>query len=103
MVESFDKEMAQAMHYKDMEGFIERKAKEADSPADKIELLAVKSLADGNVDALLKEFGFDKKKVTFEVERFLGKQIKRQEEAPRTNSTLNKPPVVTENPFAQEF
>ena len=62
----------------------------------------MKSLAAGNVDGLLKEFGFDKKKVTFEAERFLGKQSKRQEE-PRQKSQLNKPPVVTENPFAQEF
>ena len=36
------------------------------------------------------------------MERFLGKQItKRQEEAPK--SVLNKPPVVTENPFVQDF
>ena len=73
MVDTFDKEMQQAIHYKDMEGLIERKAKEAGSSPDKIELLAVKSLAAGSVDGLLKEFGFDKKKVTFEVERFLGK------------------------------
>jgi hypothetical protein len=103
LVDSFDKEMQQAVHYKDVEGLIERKAKEADNGADKIELLAVKSLAAGSVDGLLKEFGFDKKKVTFEVERFLGKQIKRQEEAPRQHSVLNKPPVVTENPFVQDF
>ena len=77
MVDSFDKEMQQAIHYKDIEGLIDRKAKEVDNNDDKIELLAVKSLAAGNVDGLLKEFGFDKKKVTYEVERFLGKQIKR--------------------------
>ena len=63
----------------------------------------MKTLAAGNFDSLLKEFGFDKTKVTFEVERFLGKQIKRQAEAPTQNSVLNKPPVVTENPFVQDF
>ena len=54
LVDNFDKEMQQAVHYKDLEGLIERKAKEADNGADKIELLAVKSLAVGSVDGLLK-------------------------------------------------
>ena len=31
MVDSFDKEMQQAIHYQDMEGLIERKAKVADN------------------------------------------------------------------------
>ena len=69
--------MQQATHYNDMDGFIERKARSASSKEDKVELLAVKALAAGNIEGLMKEFGFDKKKVIFEVERFLGKQHKR--------------------------
>ena len=56
-----------------MDGFIERKAKAAPSKEDKVELLAVKALAEGSIEGLMKEFGFDKKKVMFEVERYLGK------------------------------
>ena len=77
-----------------MEGFIERKAKAATSKEDKIELKAVSALAAGNIDGLMKEFGFDKKKVMFEVERFLGKQHKKQEESSAKKNTLNNPPVV---------
>ena len=94
LVETFDKEMQQATHYNDMDGFIERKAKAATSKEDKIELKAVSALAAGNIDGLMKEFGFDKKKVMFEVERFLGKQHKKQEESSAKKNTLNNPPVV---------
>ena len=93
--------MQQATHYNDMDGFIERKARSASSKEDKVELLAVKALAAGNIEGLMKEFGFDKKKVIFEVERFLGKQHKRQDDnTPQKQNALNNPPVVTANPFA---
>ena len=58
-----------------MQVTLERKAREAQTPEDRLELMALKSLASDSFDDLLKEFGFDKKKVTFEAERFLGKQI----------------------------
>ena len=56
----------------------------------------------------MKNLGFDNKKVTFEVERFLGKPLKKQKEEvkddmKRTNSRQKQPPVVTENPFATEL
>ena len=47
------------------------------SPGEKLEMNALKSLAEGNQDDLLREFGFDSKKVTFAAERFLGKQIQK--------------------------
>ena len=37
----------------------------------------MKCLLDNNYDALLKDFGIDKKKAIFEVERFLGRKIQR--------------------------
>ena len=52
-------------------------AKQAMSPGEKLEMNALKSLAEGNQDDLLREFGFDSKKVTFAAERFLGKQIQK--------------------------
>lgn len=62
-------------------------------------MIALKSISSGSQDALFKEFGFDMKKVTFEAERFLGKQIKKNQDD-SSKSRLDKPPVVTENPFA---
>ena len=64
-------------------------------------MIALKSLASGSQEDLFKEFGFDTNKVTFEAERFLGKQITKKSEDPK--SRLDKPPVVTENPFAKDL
>ena len=42
--------------------------------------------------------------MTFEAERFLGKQIiKNRNDESAQQSRLDKPPVVTENPYADEF
>ena len=38
-----------------------------------MEILALKTIQSGGIDDMLKEFGHDPKKVTFEVEHFLGK------------------------------
>ena len=38
-------------------------------------MVALKSLSTNSQDELFKEFGFDSKKVTFEAERYLGKEI----------------------------
>ena len=71
--------------------------------------MAIRSLVDANPDALLKDLGLDNKKVTFEVERFLGKPLKKHKsedtaaDLKRTNSRQKQPPVVTENPFATEL
>jgi len=68
-------------------------------------MIALKSLAVGSQEDLLKEFGFDSKKVTFEAEHFLGKQIKvvSHEDSSKKGGRLNQPPVVTENPFANDL
>ena len=68
-------------------------------------MIALKSLSTGNQEDLFKEFGFDTKKVTFEAERFLGKQItqKTGEDSGKHHSRLDKPSLVTENPFATEL
>lgn len=38
-------------------------------------MIALKSLSTNSQEELFKEFGFDSKKVTFEAERYLGKEI----------------------------
>ena len=77
-------------------------ARQALSPGEKLEMVALKSLATGSRDDLFREFGFDQKKVTFEAEHYLGKQIKKGDESGKA-SRLDKPPVVTENPFANDL
>lgn len=89
---------------------IEQKASEVGrvSSDEKLEILAINSIVNRNPESLLKTFGFDNKKVTFEVERYLGKPLKKQKEAEeevnRSNSkTAKNPPIVTENPFATDL
>lgn len=50
---------------------------------------------------MLREFGHDRKKVTFEVEHFLGKQIQKQPE--QKQQVQIQRPLVTENPFAKDL
>lgn len=68
-------------------------------------MVAIKSLATDSQEDLFKEFGFEPKKVTFAAERYLGKTVQKKssnkDDAPQ--SRLDKPPVVTENPFAQDL
>jgi hypothetical protein len=45
------------------------------------EFKVLKCIIENEYDPLLKQYGIDKKKTTFEVERFLGKKI-RQENTP---------------------
>jgi hypothetical protein len=45
-----------------------------------VEFKVLKCLLEENYDALLKEFGIDKKKAVFEVERFLGRKLNRAKE-----------------------
>ena len=78
--------------------------RQAHTQGEKLEMIALKSLAVGNQDDLFKEFGFEANKVTFEAERFLGKEIKKNpKDGATTGSRLDKPSVVTENPFAQDL
>jgi hypothetical protein len=41
------------------------------------EFKVLKCIIENDYDALLKQYGIDKKKATFEVERFLGKKLNR--------------------------
>jgi hypothetical protein len=45
-----------------------------------MEFKTLKCLLDNNYDGILKEFGIDKNKATFEVERYLGKKLNRPQE-----------------------
>lgn len=49
----------------------------------------------------MREFGIDTKKITFEVERFLGKQIQKKAEPVQQKKATHT--MVTENPFAQKL
>ena len=45
-----------------------------------VEFKVLKCLLEENYDALLKQFGIDKNKAVFEVERFLGRKLNRPKE-----------------------
>ena len=71
-------------------------------------MIALKSLSTGSQEELFKEFGFDNKKVTFEAERYLGKEISvaaHGKNKPEDNSGrhLDNKAMVTDNPFAEEL
>lgn len=59
----------------DLPTLLEKKAKAQSNTNERLELLAIKAIASGDTTEFLKELGVDHKKITFEVERFLGKQI----------------------------
>lgn len=56
-------------------------------------------LGSGDPSDIIKEFGIDQKKINFEAERFLGKQILKVAEPQQQKKVLHQP-LVTENPFA---
>ena len=80
-----------------------QEARNAMTEGETLEMIALKSLATGSQDDLFKEFGFDNKKVTFEAERYLGKPMKPSNSVDATQSRLDRPPVMTENPFASDL
>ena len=109
-IQEFDQQVNQALNTDSLDKLIEQEARETGqtSQNEKLEILAINSVVNGGPESLLKTFGFDNKKVTFEVERFLGKPLKKQQEAndnpQRSNSkSMKNPPVVTENPFASDL
>lgn len=75
LVEAFDKELQQALQMSDLSTLLERKARAISNPNERLELLAIRAVALGNTSEIMKEFGIDNKKITFDVEKFLGKQI----------------------------
>ena len=104
-VAAFDAEVSQAITTDSLGALFDQKAREAATDGERLELIALKSLSTGNHESLLTEFGFDGKKITFEAERFLGKKIVKKSDAPsgQGGGMLDKPPTVTENPFAQDL
>lgn len=59
----------------DLQTLLERKARSMGNASERLELLAIRAVALRDTTEIMKEFGIDQKKITFEVERFLGKQI----------------------------
>jgi len=59
----------------DLSTLLERKARSITNTNERLELLAIRAVAIGDTTEIMKEFGIDRKKITFEVERLLGKQI----------------------------
>jgi len=55
----------------------DQKSKNAQNDYDMTEFKVLKCIIENDYDPLLKQFGIDKKKATFEVERFLGKKLNR--------------------------
>lgn len=68
----------------DLPTLLERKSKSV-TTAEKLEFLAIRAIALRDTSDLMKEFGIDHKKIKFDAERFLGKQISKQQ------ATQNKP------------
>ena len=68
-------------------------------------MIALKSLSTNNQEDLFKEFGFDSKKVTFEAERYLGKEISVSKKLEDNNSGrhIDNKAMVTDNPFAEDL
>lgn len=79
-VQKLDAHLQQAMNQGSLPLLLDQKASEETNLAEKLEILALKTLQTGDFEIMLREFGFDRKKVTFEVEHFLGKQIQKQPE-----------------------
>lgn len=67
------------MQMSDLQTFLERKSRAIQNISEKLELLAIRAVAIGDTSDLMKEFGIDQRKITFDVERFLGKQIQKSE------------------------
>jgi hypothetical protein len=65
-----------------------------------MEFKVLKCLLEENFDDLLKEFGIDKNKAAFEVERYLGRKINRPQEpqvaAPAQQIQSNLPTMTAE-------
>jgi len=54
---------------------IAKKISESQNEIDKMEFLAIHSIHNKQYDDLFKLFGFDKVKLSYEVEKYLGKKI----------------------------
>jgi hypothetical protein len=57
----------------DLPTLLEKKAKALSNSNERLELLAIRAVAQGDTTEFMKELGVDHKKITYEVERFLGK------------------------------
>ena len=77
-ITEFDHEVTKAIQNDNKGSLYDQAARNAISDGERLEMIALKSLSTGSQEDLFKEFGFDGKKVTFEAERFLGKQIIRK-------------------------
>lgn len=63
-----------------MSQICDSKSKNATNDYDMMEFKVLKCLLELNYTDLLKQFGIDENKAIFEVERYLGKKINRQQE-----------------------
>jgi len=72
-----------------MSQICEIKSKNAQNDYDMMEFKVLKCLIDNNYDDLLKQFGIDKNKAAFEVERYLGRKLNRPQE--NQQQVLQKP------------
>ena len=63
-----------------MQQICDIKSKNAVNEFDMMEFKVLKCLIDNNYDDLLTQFGIDKNKATFEVERYLGRKLNRPQE-----------------------
>ena len=79
LLQDFDKELQQALQMGDLPTLMDRKSKQC-NPNERLEYLAIKCLASGDPQDILKDLGIDEKKINFESERFLGKQISKTNE-----------------------
>ncbi len=58
-----------------MTQLLDKKIAESHNDIDKLEFTAIKCIHKNKFDDLFKLFGFDKNKVVYEVEKYLGKKL----------------------------
>jgi hypothetical protein len=75
LVKRIDDFMQQLENNVDLSALCHSKSKSAQHDHDVKEFLVLKCILDGNYDELLRSFGIDKKKTTFEVEKYLGRKL----------------------------
>lgn len=59
----------------DLSQLLDKKISDAGNDIDKMEFVAIKSILKNNYDGLLKMFGYDKNKIIYDVEKYLGRKI----------------------------
>ena len=78
---------------------LDKKFNEAQNDIDKMEFVAIKSVLNHNYNDLLKMFGFDKNKIMYDVEKYLGRKLSK----PQQDQSVNNQPQAQSQTLKQDF